>query len=460
MEFQTIGDQSLQLRRGQRTAVDLCTDALEAAASSQVGAFSDIIAGSALAGAATSDARRRRGEDLGFLDGIPIAVKDLIDTTPAICKAGLEHLSSYRPANDAVVVERLRRAGAVIIGVTETDPGAFSTETPRVTNPLAPARIAGGSSGGSAAAIAAGIVPAAIGTDTGGSIRIPAACCSIYGFKPTWGRVDESGARPLARSLDHIGPMAMNVADLCLLQSVLEGRRPQIRPALAGRRLRVGTSQAYFSDADLDVRNGMKRVFAILGEAGIAIQQSRLPLPDNVLPFHMVNLSKEAADYHGTVFQHEWRSYPEIARATVCLGRKVSAEEHALAEDRRRRCRDEVDAALVDVDALVLPTLPIDAPLRATNTVDLGGGALSKLEATIRYTALFNQSGHPVVSMPAIPLPDGRALSIQLVGRRDGDDALLSLALHMEKILALNLDYAAIIAAHRTMAHAAGRATF
>ncbi|BBD41492.1 amidase AmiD (plasmid) [Aminobacter sp. Y103A] len=459
MEFLTIGELSLRLRQGERTAVDLCAQAIEAATRSETRAFSDIIAASALAEAAASDARRRKGENLGFLDGIPIAVKDLIDTTPATCKAGLQHLSSYRPTRDAVAVERLRRAGAVIIGVTETDPGAFSTVTPQVTNPLSPTRIAGGSSGGSAAAIAAGIVPAAIGTDTGGSIRIPAACCSIYGFKPTWGRVDDTGVRPLARSLDHVGPMALNVADLRIVQSVLEGAEPPTRPASADPHLRIGTSYAYFADADTVVQRAMNRVFETLAEAGMMLETSSIPLPDDILDFHMVNLSKEAAYYHDTVFRNEWRHYPQIARATVARGRKVSADEIVRAEYLRRKRRADVDAALAGINALILPTMPIDAPLRAVGSIELGGRMVTTLEATIRYTAMFNQTGHPVVSMPATLLPDGRALSIQVVGRRGEDDALLSLALYIEKILALDVDYAAIIATHGTLAYAAGRAT-
>jgi len=432
--------------------------AIDAARNSPFGAFSEIICETSLAEAEASDLRRRRGDGLGSLDGIPIAVKDLIDTTPAVCKAGLEHLSSYRPNVDAIVVQRLRKAGAVIIGVTETDPGAFSTDTPQVTNPLAPLRIAGGSSGGSAAAVAAGIVPGAIGTDTGGSIRIPAACCSIYGFKPTWGRVDDSGVRPLARSLDHVGPMATNVADLCLLQSVLEGGKPLMLQSSTFPSVRLGTSYPYFADADALVSSAMKHVFKRLTEAEITIANSQLPSPDEVLAFHMVNLPREAADYHDALFQTEWRSYPDIARETVSLGKKVSDQEFEGAERRRRACREAVDATLSDVDAILLPTMPVDAPMRSAKAVVLGGRSTTKLEATIRYTALFNQTGHPVVSIPALLMPDGRALSVQLVGRRGEDQTLLSLALYLEKILTIEIDYAAIIAAQESAAYAAGRA--
>jgi len=142
----------------------------------------------------------------------------------------------------------------------------------------------------------------------------------------------------------------------------------------------------------------------------------------------------------------------------VSLGKKVSDQEFEGAERRRRASREAVDATLSDVDAILLPTMPVDAPMRSAKAVVLGGRSTTKLEATIRYTALFNQTGHPVVSIPALLMPDGRALSVLLVGRRGEDQTLLSLALYLEKILTIEIDYAAIIAAQESAAYAAGRA--
>lgn len=458
--FQTIGELSAQLNTGERTAIEVCNSFLAAIRSTRVGAFSDLLGETAAQEAEASDARRREGQALGPLDGIPVAIKDLIDTHPAICKAGLTHLSDHRPPTDAAVVQRLRKAGAVIIGVTETDPGAFSTETPQVVNPLAPDRTAGGSSGGSAAAIAAGLVPCAIGTDTGGSIRIPAACCSIYGFKPTWGRVDATGVRPLAHSLDHVGPLARNVADLRILQRIIEGAGSEPLDDTASPQLRLGLCEAYFEDADPAIKDAMRSAISLLGASGAAFEKTSLPLPDEILPFHMVNLPREAAIYHQSFFPDEWPSYPDIARATVELGNTISLEAYERAQESRRRCRLAVNAEVDRVDAIVVPTMPIDAPLKRARLFDLGGRTLSKLEATIRYTALFNQTGHPVVSMPAVLLPDGRALSIQLVGSHGEDEKLLTIAQKIETILSINVNYAAIIAGRYPMTQSTGTPAF
>lgn len=442
-DFQSITEISRQLQEGKVAAVDICRDLLDGARSSPFRAFSDILVSSALEEAQASDRRRRTGSSLGPLDGVPIAIKDIIDTTPAVCKAGLHHLSGYRPRKDAPVVQRLREAGATILGVTETDPGAFSTDTPQVVNPVAPDRTAGGSSGGSAAAVAAGLAFGALGTDTGGSIRIPSACCSIYGFKPTWGRVEALGVRPLARSLDHVGPMARNVEDLRILMSTIDRGlewREETGP------LRLGTCEDFYSDAVQGVQRVMSELADRLRDAGGCVVPVKLPLPDEVMEFHMINLSREAAAYHVAEFPDEWDSYPDIPRSTILFGNTVSNERYEKAEERRLACRLAVDAALEQVDALVLPSMPMDAPPRNAETIDLNGPKLPKLQATIRYTAIFNQTGHPVVSMPASLLPDGRAWSIQLVGRRGGDNRLLLQAKRLEEILAICIDYQRIIA--------------
>lgn len=427
------------------SAVELCKQALEAARflDSALGGYSQLIESSALDEARDSDARRKTGQVRSPLDGIPIAVKDLIDTRPAICRAGLHHLDAYVPSEDAAVVAALRRAGAVIIGVTETDPGAFSTDTPRTINPLAPGRTVGGSSGGSAAIVAAGLAFAAIGTDTGGSIRIPAACCSILGFKPSWGRVDTTGVRPLAPSSDHVGPLARSVDDLTIVQSILDPALDP-HPEHVGP-LRLGTSEGYYADAAPDVQASIRAALSLLRARGAIIRDVKLPDPDEALAFHMVTVAKQAADYHSRSFPDDWPAYPDIARATVDAGIKITAAEYASAEAQGRAAAEAVNQALLQVDALILPTMPVDAPLRDMQHITLGRKLLTKLEATIRYTALFNQTGHPVIAMPAILLPDGRALSVQLVGAINEDAALLALARRIETLLSVGVDYAGLV---------------
>ncbi|CDX32203.1 putative amidase AmiD [Mesorhizobium plurifarium] len=445
LRFEPIGTVASHLADGSISATELCEHMLAKidVLDKSLGGFSQVLHETARVEAKASDTRRKAGQVLSPLDGIPIAVKDLIDTRPAVCRAGLDHLSDYVPAKDAAVVTALRRAGAVIIGVTETDPGAFSTDTPRSINPIDPSRTVGGSSGGSAAVVAAGLAFAAIGTDSGGSIRIPAACCSIFGFKPTWGRVDTTGVRPLAPSLDHVGPLARSVEDLLLVQSVLD-------PALGvfasqDRPWTLGTSFSYFADATHDVQSSILATIERLRSRGSAWQEVELPAPGNVLAFHMINLPKEAADYHTRSFPEAWPGYPEIARATVEAGQRTGVAEYALSERRRAAAIASVERALDQVDAIILPTMPVDAPPRGMRQIPLGRDLVTKLEATIRYTALFNQTGHPVVALPATMLPDGRALGIQLVAQRNEDAKLLALARDVERILSVHVDYGLLL---------------
>lgn len=405
-----------------------------------VGAYSDILDHRALHDAVASDARRRRGESLGAIDGVPVAVKDLIETTPARCKAGLAHLSEFRPTTDALIVARLRAAGAIIMGVTETDSGAFGTSTLAVVNPHDPKRIAGGSSGGSGAVLAAGLAYAAIGTDTGGSIRIPAACCSVCGFKPTWGQWPLDGIRPLAPSLDHVGPMARSVADLEILHAALSpGHSRQRAPEKAD--LVIGFPLGYFEDADPLVAWAMAEIAQKLTQAGMDIRPVDFPSAKRAMQVHGVNGLKEIADYHLTHFAGVWETYPEISRRTIELGRTIPVADYEAAKIARAQVAREVEQVLQSVDLVLAPTLPVDAPFRDASEIRFGGSAYSVLEATIRYTALFNQTGHPVVAMPGLALPDGRTIGVQVVGKMHSDAELLSRARLVADILAVTVDY-------------------
>ncbi|USG60997.1 amidase [Sneathiella marina] len=446
MSFETLKAVSEKLGSGEISSFELCSElfSIIRRLNPSIGAYSQLLPETALEEAKASDTRRQQGVSKGLLDGVPIAIKDLIDTSPAICSAGLASRSGHQPALDAPVVKALRGAGAVVIGVTETDPGAFSTDTPNVINPLAPNRTVGGSSGGSGAVIAAGMAYAALGTDTGGSIRIPAACCSVYGFKPTWGRVDALGVFPLAPSLDHVGPMARSVEDLQILQSIIDPKfeKPDTRVPL--QHIRLGMPVVFFQDADPDIRAAMEQVACALVVEGIEMRNVTLPDPDQVMNFHMINLSREAADFHIAHFPGDWPDYPEVARNTVEFGRDLTVEMCNEAERLRYNAYLTVDSILKEVDAIILPTLPTDSPLRGEMAVQVGGVSRSKLEVTVRYTSLFNQTGHPTVSMPAVLRPDGRAVSIQLVGRCEGDGDILMIARQLEQLFSIRPHYQAI----------------
>lgn len=431
----TLNDISAKLDSGEVCAVELCQQAISMVQDLNpvIGAFSDVLFETALNEAEASDLRYQQGRRKSALDGIPIAIKDIIDVTPGVCKAGLDVLSDYRPNKDAEVVTVLRNAGAVIIGVTETDNGAFGTRTLQTTNPLDDSLVVGGSSGGSAAAVAADMVLAAIGTDTGGSIRIPAGCCSIVGFKPTWGRITTEGVRPLAISLDHVGSMAKCVADLKIVQKVIDSAFHTADKAGIEDSLVLGIPYDYYADAHSTVHSSMARVVKILDQQH-SVQAVSLPMPDQVLGFHAVTALSEAADYHLGQCSHLLSGYPKEVREAIELGQQYPVDVVIDAVQQRVEAKAMVDSIFDQVDAIILPLMPIYAPAKDMEEVEVGGRVMPVLEAMIRYTALFNQTGHPVVSIPSVKIDDERHFSIQIVGPSNSDAKLLDVSQQLENI--------------------------
>lgn len=423
--FESIGELSSRLDRGEVSSEQMTKDMLDRIREQNpvYNAYSDVIDKKAIKDAIASDQRRAASGKRGILDGIPIAVKDIIDTTPAACSSGLKHLKAYKPKTDAEFVKTLRQAGAVIVGVTHTDSGAFGTSTPQVINPVSSRTSAGGSSGGSAAAVAGGLAYGALGTDTGGSIRIPSACCFICGLKPTFGTISVRGVRPLAPSLDHVGPMARNTDDLAILfRAMCPDREPAQRAPLAV----IGLSETYHGDAQTAVKEAFTRAIDVLKASGLAVKNVSLPTPEDTLDFHMKRSLKEAADYHTTKYPDQWKDYPDVAKSSIERGRTVTDTEHKEAGCQAEKASASVDRALRDVDAITLPTLPVECLDRSTSQYKLGNRTYTQLQTAIRYTALFDQTGHPVVSLPAITTTTGKTISVQLVGKKGSDHELLA----------------------------------
>ena len=398
-----------------------------AESNSQVNAFSQV-----LAETARDEARRLGREPAG---GAPpavltVAIKDNINTVPAICDAGLTRNAGYRPARDAEVVALLRRAGMIVVGVARTDSGAFGVTTPPVANPAFPERIAGGSSGGSAAAVAAGLCDAAIGTDTGGSVRIPAACCGVFGFKPTLGAVSLEGVRPLTRSYDHVGPLASSIRQLSSVMSVIA---PEFDSQPAGTRkpVAIGIPRSSILDATPEVLAGL-RAFEEAAARGLVFEDVSFPAFDELTAMHIALSLREAADLHEGLSDDDLSSLPEVARKSILIGRAVSRRQYEDALRRRRELSKQIERLFEGVDFLLLPTLPLLPPLRGARQVQIASVDMDILHALIRYTAPFNQTGHPVLAFPW-RFGNGRLpVSLQLVAPRNADRRLLSFA---EKLL-------------------------
>ena len=406
----------------------------------RINALQEVLAQRARREARRIDRLIQAGRNPGPLAGVPIAVKEIIDTTPAVCSAGFEFLSEYRPDFDAPVVRRLRGAGAVIIGMATSDPGAFGVRTIATRHPQAPVQTVGGSSGGSGAALAADFCSAALGTDTGGSIRIPAACCAVAGLKPTRGRVSTKGVRPLVRSLDHVGPMARSVADLTDLQRTLDARFHHTQHGNPDGFV-VGHDPHYYRDADNSVMQGLDTALHACQALGAEIREVALPDPEEVLPIHLIILCAEAAAYYHSAFPNQRHRYPETAKMLIDLADENTGYQYVQAMQDRETITKRVEAVFDIVDIVLAPTLPILPPDRNAENVKVGGSVLEFTAAMVRYTCLFNHTGNPVVAMPSEIFGGGIASSIQVIGSANRDGDVLAFAEKLEKELGLDINY-------------------
>ena len=439
----TIATAAARLRRGETTAAGLVEASLAAIEQrkARVNAFITVQADRARQAARHADAERARGLDRGPLHGIPIAIKDLIDEAGLVTTAASTVLDDRIAQSDATVVTRLREAGAIIIGRTNLHQFAVGTTSEEsafgpVHNPHDHERSAGGSSGGSAAAVAADMCVAAIGTDTGGSVRIPAAACGLVGLIATTGEVPNDGVIPMSVSLDHVGPIARSVQDAGWIGDILAGRSPadvRARPLLGLRLVRL---VGYFDVLDPAVRRHFDAALTRLLSAGAWVDARTVPHADRITTTYANIALPEAAEWHAAYLDSRADRYVPAVHARISHGRTVSAVEYLDARAMANTLRGEVDALLSDCDALVLPTLPILAPRLGTGDIVIDpavGGAMPARAAMLKHTQLFNLTEHPAISLP-VP-SDTLPIGLQLVGRRHDTAGLLAVAAACEATL-------------------------
>jgi aspartyl-tRNA(Asn)/glutamyl-tRNA(Gln) amidotransferase subunit A len=355
-------------------------------------------------------------------DGIRLAVKDLFDTAGVRTTYGSAIYADHVPDTTAVAVERLEAAGYVSVGKANLHEFACGITSENehfgwVPNPLRDDRTPGGSSGGCAAALVEGSADAALGSDSGGSVRIPAACCGIAGFKPTYGLVPAAGCFPLAPSFDHVGPLARDVAGCEAMMAVLApGFAAAPEPPLG--ELRVGI--AWLEGAERLVRACVERAAATLG----SVVALGLPSPSATYP----QFSREAADVHRERFAAHGDRYGENVATKVARALEVSAEAAAAAAAARERYRQGVAEVAAGLDLIVTPTLEMVAPAR-------GIGDLALRDRMIKLTYPFNATGAPALALPCGTAEDGLPASVQLVGRHGEDAAVLAAGRALERAL-------------------------
>jgi len=377
----------------------------------KINCYREVLADTALAEARAADNAHRAGQDAGPLAGICLAIKENIDCPPAAASAGMGWMCDRRPPVAAPVVADLRALGATILGTTISDPGAFDVRTPEVMHPSDPALCVGGSSGGSAAALAAGLAHGALGTDTGGSVRIPAALCGVAGFKPTWGPGALQGVWPLVPSLDHVGPMARTLDDLAVIWAAMTSAHataPEAAP------LSVGFDPAWIADCDAKVQADFAQRLAVLANRGVLMREIRLPSLDQISDIHRTIFCTEtAAWYRANVAPGT--ALPAAAVASLLHAETIAKGVYLAACDLRRAMTKQVDAALLDCDLILSPTTLIMQVPRDTRSLLVAGRQIDLTYALVRLTCLFNHTGHPAL---VAPFTCG---SLQVVGQKSYD---------------------------------------
>jgi aspartyl-tRNA(Asn)/glutamyl-tRNA(Gln) amidotransferase subunit A len=392
------------------------------------------------------------GHDRGPFHGIPIALKDLFYTRGVRTTAGSLVFRDFVPTYDSAVLERLMAAGAVSVGKTNLHELAYgiTSKNPHfghVKNPLNPARLAGGSSGGSAAAIAGGFLPMAMGTDTGGSVRIPAAFCGIAGLKPTYGRVSRYGVLPLSFSLDHVGPLGATVEDCALAMNVIAG--PDTRdascadlalpefnlPALPDlKQVRVGVPANFFFDRIReDVASAVQRSVQEMERLGARATKVQVPdLEAANVAARVIQSCEVAAVY---VNQRNASLFGDDVWVLIEQGRMLRGYEYVNAQRIRTVLKREFDAIWRDIDVIICPTTPTTAPDATDETITIDGRPENTRMASTRLVRAINFFGEPALSMPCGTGEDGLPVGLQMICGPFGEPKLLQIAKTLEREL-------------------------
>jgi AtzE family amidohydrolase len=406
--------------------------------------------------AAAIDALRSRGAILPALAGVPFAVKNLFDVEGEVTLAGAKvNESNPAAAHDAHLVARLRESGAILVGTLNMDENAygFTTENTQygvTRNPHDPARICGGSSGGSGAAVAAGLVPLTLGSDTNGSIRVPASFCGIFGLKPTYGRLGRSGSFPFVNSLDHVGPLAANVEDLAVLYDVLQGP-DAADPACAQRPaepaatrleaipgMRVGILRGWFHEwADASARRSVEMAVAALQSAsGVHSKRVELKSAEAARAAAFLITAAEGGTLHSARLKTRYQEFEPQSRDRLVAGSLIPAQWALEAQRVRRHVYEEAMALFQEFDLLIAPATPVIAPLIGTETLTINSHSLPMRASLGLLTQPISFIGLPVCTAPMWPEGFGAGampLGVQLIAAPWREDLCLAAARALEQ---------------------------
>jgi amidase/aspartyl-tRNA(Asn)/glutamyl-tRNA(Gln) amidotransferase subunit A len=430
----SMASMSGQLQRGEVTAHELVTQALARieALNPKVNAFTDVLHTKALAQAAHVDEQRRQGLPLGPLAGVPFAVKNLFDIEGLVTRAGSTILADQPPATqDAVLVARLQEAGAVLVGALNMDEFAygFTTENSHVGachNPHDLSRISGGSSGGSGVAVAADLVPLTLGSDTNGSIRVPASLCGVWGLKPTFGRLSRRGTYPFVNSIDHLGPLANDVHGLAWAYDAMQGpdaadpgcHARGVQPVAAGmtqgvKGLRVGVLGGYFQEnASAQAMDVVKQAASVLGATNLDVTWPEAAL--GRMAAFIISAS-EGGNLHLAHLRDQAAQMEPLSVDRFFAGALQPASWYVQAQRFRRVYRDRIQALFEQWDVLLAPSTPVVAPAIGTEWLEINGVRQPCRAAMGLLTQPISLMGCPSISAPMWPQGERLPLGVQLI---------------------------------------------
>ena len=431
----TIREAGRALRARQVSAAELTEECLRQIEreNPRLNAFITVTAESARACALERDRELAQGTDRGPLHGIPIAHKDLFCTRGVRTTSGSKLFEDYVPDFNAAVVAKLEAAGAVMLGKTGLHELAYGITSNNpwfgtIRNPRDPERIPGGSSGGSAAAVATGMVFMATGTDTGGSIRIPASFCGVTGLKPTYERVSRQGVKPLGMTLDHVGPIARTVDDAAISFRVMVGLDA---PQKVGP-IRIGLPENYYFDGvDPEIRTAVRAAAKSAERLGMRVIPVRVPEIEALNIAALVTLLSEAAAVFSPYLGDRSRFGPDVL-ALLDQGRMVTGPDYVNAQRLRRQFAGEFRRLFEGIDALFTPATPLVAPLIGQTEVELDGQPFDVRMASTRFVRAINLLGYPALAMPCGNTAGGLPIGLQIIGRPLEEEMLLSIGEALE----------------------------